>query len=1258
MKKRLSIIVTLALMVQLFGMNWTVDAVQPGVEYYVAADGSDQNSGSISSPFKTLEKARDAVRTLKSSSGLPDGGVVINIRGGEYNLNDSFELTSSDSGAVDKYVTYKAYNDEHVSITGGIALSGADFATVTDQTIIDRLPAGAAANVKVYDLAAKGITDYGQILKSGFGWPSVIPSPELFVDGEVMTLGRYPNSGFMTTGTVITEGFIPRTYTGSIPEEEYMNQTPPTVTYTDGRMDNWVSEPDAWLFGYWKYDWAFDNLKVRSMNTSSNTFTADHPSYYGVSSGKRFYGYNLLCEVDSENEWYLDRTSGKLYLYTTEDLTSKKIQLSLLDKPLFNMTEVDYIKIEGLTFEVSRGDGVQMMNCENNLVADSTFRKLGEKAVEIGDYDAAFDGTLLIDSESGGGRNNGVVSCDIYETGAGGIFMMGGNRNTLTAAGNYAENNHIYDSARIIRTYTPGISVNGVGNRVSNNLIYDVPHMAIGFAGNDHIIELNEIYNACYETSDSGVIYTARDWTYRGNVIRDNYIHDIPTMGGHGSHALYFDDMMSSAEVTGNIINNVNNMAMLVGGGRDHNIYNNLIMNTGGSGTAFHLGNRGETWANATTLAPDGTCYIALNNVPYQNEVWSAKYPELVNIWTDEPAKPKGNTVKDNVFYNSGSIYVVSVASSTGTITNNREYSSGTDIGLVNEANKDFNLRQDSVIYTDIPGFEPLKFDQMGLKLDSYRTDFSIQIDPFDLLTPVDQATDVNGLTDSFTWQMAEGANKYKVILASDASFTNIIEEKIVDKNSVSFTSLNENTQYYWKVNAFVDSTTFTGSRDSESVYSFTSGTQSSFVEDFELDLRNWTTHKGTPTLSSLQTHGGQKSFCVDEDTDVIEKTFSASYNQVVELWFYDSMESSTAHVARVDDGTTWKGIGVNALTSTNKYVTRNGGSWSVTNIDRTQGWHKFTYDYSTGTDVKLYIDDQLVLTATDTTAFSYIAMGDWWSGFGTQTAYFDDVSFGVTIEVDKNVVSVQVDDITEELGTHFFSVNFPSTVPVLLDDNSTVNLSVTWQEGDYNGNVAGTYAVTGVLTLTEGITNTNNVTATVNVHVVDSSQLYFSESFEGDFGSWNAHKGSPNASTSQAQDGNKSYVIDQDMVVIEKTFSENLNKVVTLYHYDTMTNMLAQMARVDDGSYWIGIGVNNNVSSSHYVIRDGSTSSVTAIARSAGWHKYTFDYSSGNDVKCYIDDQLVMTKTNVTAFDYIALGDWWQTGSIESGYFDSLNIQ
>jgi hypothetical protein len=91
---------------------------------HVAVTGKDSNPGTQAAPFATLEKARDTIRTLKSTSGLPDGGVTVFVRGGEYVLADTFTLTPQDSGDANKPVTYQACKGEEVAIVSKRDITG------------------------------------------------------------------------------------------------------------------------------------------------------------------------------------------------------------------------------------------------------------------------------------------------------------------------------------------------------------------------------------------------------------------------------------------------------------------------------------------------------------------------------------------------------------------------------------------------------------------------------------------------------------------------------------------------------------------------------------------------------------------------------------------------------------------------------------------------------------------------------------------------------------------------------------------------------------------------------------------------------------------------------------------------------------------------------------------------------------------------------------------------------------------------------
>ena len=980
-----------------------VTAENLSIYYYVSLTGNDSNTGSIDQPFRTVEKARDTIRALKSSGGLPEGGVTVYIRGGIYSLTGSIALTAEDSGEPGKPVVYSAYPGETVSFMGGYDLDPVDFGPVTDPAVLGRLPDAAESQILMYDLAAHGITQYGIIPKNGYGWPKTAPAPELFIGDRSMTLARYPNSGYINVSSVSETGFIPRDYCSDmpkgdpsnpdyVPESEWINKPGPVFKYSDEHLDDWSLEPEGWVCGYWNYDWADDNLKIGSISPSTNTITAIYPSFYGCKSGQRFYGYNMLCELDAPGEWYLDRSSGKLYVYPEYSISGSTVQLSTLKDTMVTMNNVSNVTIQGITFGTTCGKGISMMDCESCTIAGCTVRYTGMRAIEIGSGDEESPESPDYFNLHGG-HNNSIISCDIYATGMGGVFMAGGDRQTLTPGNNKVENCNFRDFSRIVRTSTPAINMGGCGNIARHNLIHNAPHFAIQFMGNDMLIENNEIYDVLQETGDSGVIYSGRDWSFRGNVIRYNYIHDIPTIGNIGTFAIYMDDCMSSTEVYGNIFCNLAGRTFMMGGGRDHKIYNNILINCG-KGIAFDSRGLYSSYDNIPTQLK------RLNNMPFMSEPWASRYPELAATGGDVNILkvPAGNVIEKNAYINTPDATMDQAVITNSTIENNKHYSASDEVGFVDKANRDFNLKSDSVIFTDISGFQSIPYNNIGIYADSYRTAANA-IGEFNLISPEDGATNIEPTGFKPTWSVSDGAERYRLLVSKTSDFTDIVVDSYTNSNNADNISmiLPENATLYWKVEAGLNSDLWHANRCS-STRSFTTSQAPEvlFSDGFENGLDNWTALSGFPSssISSNQHHSGNNSLKISSDITVMSHTFDKSYNKIVTIWFYDdsSKKSYLGVVARADDGDKCVSMGVSTDISAANYMYRIENVEKATSIVRTTGWHELKWDYTSGTGVDMYIDGTLVASSTALTAFSKIAMGDYWTQWRTSGLFFDDI--------------------------------------------------------------------------------------------------------------------------------------------------------------------------------------------------------------------------------------------------------------------------
>ena len=131
------------------------------LEFYVATNGNDANSGTKAKPFATFERARDEVRELKQNAKLPRSGVTIWLRGGDYVRTNALELTATDSGTQESPVVWQAAKGEKVRLLGGRRLTG--FKPVTETAILSRFDERARGHVMEMNLRALGITDFGEM---------------------------------------------------------------------------------------------------------------------------------------------------------------------------------------------------------------------------------------------------------------------------------------------------------------------------------------------------------------------------------------------------------------------------------------------------------------------------------------------------------------------------------------------------------------------------------------------------------------------------------------------------------------------------------------------------------------------------------------------------------------------------------------------------------------------------------------------------------------------------------------------------------------------------------------------------------------------------------------------------------------------------------------------------------------------------------------------------------------------------------------
>jgi hypothetical protein len=585
-----------------------------GVVFYVAPAGSDENEGSESKPFRSLARARDAVRALKKGS-IPKGGARILIAGGDYAVGQPLMLSAEDSGTNEAPVVYQAHPGQTPVFRGGVRITG--WTPIADANLRNKLDPSIRNRVLQADTKALGVTDLGDAT-------DLRKRPELFADGVPQTLARWPNEGFVKTGEILgTDTF---TQWGSI-----QGCKDGKFQYVEDRPSRWLDEPDVRLYGYWFWDWFEEYQKVSQIDADAKELTLARPySNYGYRKDQRYYAANLFREIDSPGEWYLDRRTGVLYWLPPEGVDPSKVEtiLSVADRPFITMNEVRHVALLGLTFQEARGDGIHIRGGSDCLVAGCTVQRLGGDAIVVD-----------------GGLRHGVFGCTMHTLGCGGTRVAGGDRKTLTPGGHFVENCTVYDISRLKRTYTPAVHLDGCGNRIAHNLFERMPSSAMRIEGNDHLIELNVVRNVVQESDDQGGIDMFGNPLYRGVVIRWNRWSDIVGGTHCGAAGIRLDDMISGITLHGNLFERCG--AALFGGVQIHGGKDNLV-----DGNVFidcFAGISFSRWGEKRWLESIERFLSQAGEAPYLT-----RYPNLAGLKTGADV----NLIARNLFAHCGGTFL------------------------------------------------------------------------------------------------------------------------------------------------------------------------------------------------------------------------------------------------------------------------------------------------------------------------------------------------------------------------------------------------------------------------------------------------------------------------------------------------------------------------------------------------------------------------------------------------------------------------
>lgn len=518
MKKTLSILAALAL-----------TACSP-FSIYVSTCGDDSAAGRKHSPLSTLQAALEKA----SAYSLAHSGheVEIVFSEGEYPVNGCVLV---DGGMFAGPLTLRAADKAGVVFSG--EKKTGPWQRLSDPDAIGRIP--CPEKIWQTDLKAAGISDPGVAVGDS-------NRLDFYYAGRRQALARWPDEGFARAGKQLGDA-----------------REVPVLEYLDSRMDRWADEAEPCFHAYWYYDW-LDSYNTASFDVAAKSFTVQGDTRYGFRGGCRFRGVNLLCELDTPGEYWVDRSKGLLFWYAPEGFDGEGTCVSAFpEMAMLQFSGCTDVCVRGIGMCGGRGGAVIVEGGRNVVFEDCSFTRFAQDVAVVK-----------------GGEGHRFLHCHMSELGCSGIIMEGGDRTTLEPAGFEVADCTIESLSLYRKTYQPCIRFGGCGLAVVHNRFCDGPSSALRLDGNEILVEYNRFEDLVLESDDQGGIDIFNNYGFRGIVIRHNYFHNIGDPRDNIAGGVRFDDRISGMLVESNVFNHCGSSGfggVQVHGGQDNVVRGNVF---------------------------------------------------------------------------------------------------------------------------------------------------------------------------------------------------------------------------------------------------------------------------------------------------------------------------------------------------------------------------------------------------------------------------------------------------------------------------------------------------------------------------------------------------------------------------------------------------------------------------------------------------------------------------------------------------------
>lgn len=457
--------------------------------YIDGENGSDEGKGTIESPYKTIEHARDVIRTFNKEM---ESDINVYLRGGNYEITEPIEFKRTDSGTNGYKIIWQNYENEAPFVRGPKIIDGWE--------IYD-------ASKNIYCAKADG----------------PIETRSLYVNGERAVRAK-SNVG-LSNAQRTDEGLIT----------------------TDTFLASWKNPSDIEMV--FAQNWTLprqgvDNIKIGDDGLCY--ITMKQPGWQSAinkgqtSASTPWYYENAFELLDEPGEWYLDRSTYTFYYMPRlgEDMSTAEIVAPTLEEIMNVRGDSEDKPIENLEFR-----GIQfgystwlrpnsewgVSDAQNNHIRDSSAKPDGVS----GDWLPP----AAINVQYGHGIT--FESCVFSKIGLNALQLIDG------IQGCTVNGNLFYDISsscvNLGEPYTTEDNYNPKDekylikdNKITNNYMHDVckeymsaAAISAGFP-QDTLISHNEIFHIPYSGMHLGYGWVSITTSAIKNFdVTHNYIHDL-----------------------------------------------------------------------------------------------------------------------------------------------------------------------------------------------------------------------------------------------------------------------------------------------------------------------------------------------------------------------------------------------------------------------------------------------------------------------------------------------------------------------------------------------------------------------------------------------------------------------------------------------------------------------------------------------------------------------------------------------------------